>query len=118
MSIEKMREDFESAVRREFSAAGICEADLRRDAKGQYLADVHVSAWWAWQTVYKRLNEAEKLLHGVHTGDLFGPDDWETVNTFLNGSPAPKICECGPLRNITEGGHFPACTRCHRRLRP
>lgn len=28
-----------------------------------------------------------------------------------------KICECGVLRNITEGGHFPACTRCGRRLK-
>ena len=32
-------------------------------------------------------------------------------------APTPKVCECGPLRNITDGGHFPACTRCKRRLR-
>jgi len=30
--------------------------------------------------------------------------------------PAPKVCECGPLRNITNGGHFAACTRCKRRI--
>lgn len=31
---------------------------------------------------------------------------------------APKYCECPPgVRNITEGGHFPACTACHRRLK-
>jgi len=33
--------------------------------------------------------------------------------------PEPKVCECPPgVRNITEGGHFPACTACHRRLKP
>ena len=30
--------------------------------------------------------------------------------------PVPKVCECGPLRNVTDGGHFPACTRCILRL--
>lgn len=65
----------------------------------------------------ERLNQAEKLLRGVLTGDLFGAEDWETVRSFLDGAPLQKICECGPLRNITEGGHFPACTRCHRRLK-
>lgn len=29
-----------------------------------------------------------------------------------------KTCECGPQRNITEGGHYAACTRCHRRIKP
>lgn len=33
----------------------------------------------------QRLAEAEELLRGVHTGDLFGPDDWETVREFLDG---------------------------------
>lgn len=31
---------------------------------------------------------ALKLLRGVHTGDLFGPDDWETVNAFLISAAA------------------------------
>lgn len=31
----------------------------------------------------QRLAEAERLLRGTHTGDLFGPDDWEMVSQFL-----------------------------------
>lgn len=32
---------------------------------------------------------------------------------------APKYCECPPGtdRCITQGGHFPACTACKRRLK-
>lgn len=31
---------------------------------------------------------------------------------------ARAVCECPPgTRNITEGGHFPACTACKRRLK-
>jgi hypothetical protein len=52
MSIEKMREEFEAAVRKDFEEAGICEADLRKDESGQYLVDVHVAAWWAWQQAF------------------------------------------------------------------
>lgn len=38
-----------------------------------------------------RLIEAETLLRGVHTGDLFGSDDWETVNTFLESAKETGI---------------------------
>lgn len=31
-----------------------------------------------------KLARALELLRGVHTGDLFGPDDWEMVNAFLS----------------------------------
>lgn len=31
--------------------------------------------------------------------------------------PQPKVCECpSGVRNITDGGHFPACTACKRRI--
>lgn len=30
-----------------------------------------------------KLTRALDLLRGVHTGDLFGPEDWETVHAFL-----------------------------------
>lgn len=57
MSNEKMQEDFEECVRKEFDQAGICEADLRRDEQGQYIEDVHVAAWWAWQESAKNSKE-------------------------------------------------------------
>ena len=31
----------------------------------------------------QRLDNALELLSGVHTGDLFGPEGWETVRAFL-----------------------------------
>lgn len=31
-----------------------------------------------------KLNRALELLRGTHTGDLFGPDDWATVDAFLS----------------------------------
>lgn len=36
----------------------------------------------------------------------------------LLAAPQPKVCECPPGtdRAITQGGHFPACTACKRRL--
>jgi hypothetical protein len=37
----------------------------------------------AQEALQQRLAEAEMLLRGVHTGDLFGPDDWEIVRAFL-----------------------------------
>lgn len=40
-------------------------------------------------TLRARLSRALELLRGTHTGDLFGPDDWETVDAFLNLEAKP-----------------------------
>lgn len=40
------------------------------------------------------LNRAIELLRGTHTGDLFGPEDWATVDAFLAGA-ALKPAEGG-----------------------
>ena len=45
--------------------------------------DGYTEQWQSREALQQRLSEAEKLLRGVHTGDLFGPDDWETVRAFL-----------------------------------
>jgi hypothetical protein len=42
----------------------------------------------------------------------------QLVADLTTKAETPKVCECGPLRNVTDGGHFPACTRCKRRLKP
>src|SRR3546814_1279741 len=44
---ENMREEFEAAVKLAFHQAGNV-ADLTK-VRGQYVEDVHQSAWWAWQ---------------------------------------------------------------------
>jgi hypothetical protein len=55
----------------------------------------------------------------ITSGDGSGHTDLAVATRRVAGKAefAPKVCECGPLRNITDGGHFPACTRCKRRLR-
>ena len=35
------------------------------------------------------LTKAVELLRGTHTGDLFGPDDWEMISLFLSNQSAP-----------------------------
>ena len=47
MMSDKMREEFEAAVTLAFHQAGSI-ADLTK-VRGQYVEDVHQSAWWAWQ---------------------------------------------------------------------
>lgn len=68
---------------------------LRVSSTGDYWIETTQSAWEAWQTVYRRLSRAEELLRGVHTGDLFGPGDWDTVNIFLNVPSFPSLSEGG-----------------------
>lgn len=63
---------------------------------------------------------------GIYAGDgglYIEPEDdgewvrFEEVRNLL-GASETKVCECPPgNRTITQGGHFAACTACHRRLK-
>ena len=73
-----------------------------------------------------RITNLDGLLENPTQEAMDYASDWRTTlangldRTPKEGEPeeAPKVCECPPgVRNITDGGHFPACTACHRRLK-
>lgn len=52
----------------------------------------------------------------------FSDVDWAAlpIGAEIYAELPPLYCECPPGtdRCITQGGHFPACTACKRRLKP
>jgi len=59
------------------------------------------------------LNRAIELLRGAHTGDLFGPDDWEIIDEFLAGSALkPADVFVDPLKSCNVCGDEHICQGC------
>lgn len=49
MSTEKMREEFESAVLRNWPKAPLNRCDVVSSRAGQYADEIVQRAWWGWQ---------------------------------------------------------------------
>jgi hypothetical protein len=60
-----------------------------------------------------------EFIGGLGDGEFFDAEVqglW-TCWQASRATPKPKVCECpSGVRNITDGGHFPACTTCKRRI--
>ncbi|WP_454833347.1 hypothetical protein [Pseudomonas veronii] len=105
-----MASDFDNATRLFLDAAERCIASERREKELQQRL---TAADERADELEGLLNRAIELLRGAHTGDLFGPDDWEIIDEFLAGSALkPADVFVDPLKSCNVCGDEHICQGC------